>query len=209
MLEKQPVIDWPAKVKQAFEESIAVKKLVIEKNLSDLVNIAMAISTAIQNGNTLFLCGNGGSLADAQHLAAELLVRLTPQVNRQSLPAVCLAMDMSTVTACGNDYGFDEIFARSLEGLGRKGDILLGLSTSSKSKNVRRAFEQAKCMNIKTVGFLGCGGGTILPLSDLSLVIPSDIAARIQESHITAGHVLMEMIENMLDHSGYLNKMIP
>jgi D-sedoheptulose 7-phosphate isomerase len=174
--------------------------------MESLVEISKNVVNTIKNGNTLFLCGNGGSLADAQHLAAELLVRLRPHVNRQSLPALCLATDMSSVTACGNDYGFDEIFSRSLEGLGKKGDIILGISTSGNSKNVIQAFKKAKELGIKSVGFLGCGGGPMLEYCDLSFLVPSNVTARIQESHITAGHVLMEMIEDMLDEISYLKK---
>jgi D-sedoheptulose 7-phosphate isomerase len=204
MVVKQKVTDWSYKAKEAFEESISVKKLCIEKCIPDLIQIARAITHAIKNKNTLFLCGNGGSLADAQHLAAELLVRLRPHVNRQSLPALCLATDMSSVTACGNDYGFDEIFSRALEGLGRSGDVLLGISTSGNSKNVIKAFDKAKSLGIQRIGFLGCGGGPMLKHCDLTMVIPSNVTARVQESHITAGHILMEMIEDMLDEVGYL-----
>lgn len=200
------MINWDSKIKSVFEESMAVKKLFIEECIPHLVNIAHKIVDAIKNGNTLFLCGNGGSLADAQHLAAELLIRLRSNVNRQSLPALCLATDMSSVTACGNDYGFDDIFSRPLEGLGKQGDVILGLSTSGQSKNIIKAFKKAKSMGIKTIGFLGCGGGELLKYSDLSLIIPSSVTARIQECHITAGHVLMEMIEDMLDALGYLRK---
>ena len=186
------------KARSAFESSMDVKKKVVDNHLDELVQIASDIADVIQSGGTLFLCGNGGSLADAQHLAAELLVRLRPHVNRRALPALCLATDMSSVTACGNDYSFDEIFSRSLEGLGREGDILLGISTSGKSKNVIKAFEKAKSMGITTVGFLGCGGGPMKELCDKSFIVPSDVTARIQESHITAGHVIMEIVEDLL-----------
>ena len=125
-------------------------------------------------------------------------------MNRQALPALCLATDMSSVTACGNDYGFNDIFSRSLEGLGRKGDAILGITTSGKSPNVIKAFNQAKKMDIQTIGFLGCGGGAALEHCDVAFVVPSSITARIQESHITAGHVMMEMVEDMLEQAGYL-----
>jgi len=205
MVGKPEVSDWISQAKSAFEESIIVKKHVIDSHLPALVNIASKIAEAINQGGCLFLCGNGGSLADAQHLAAELLVRLRPHVNRRALPALCLATDMSSVTACGNDYSFEEIFSRSLEGLGNSGDIILGISTSGKSKNVIKAFEKAKEMSIKTIGFLGCDGGLIAELSELSFIVPSSITARIQESHITAGHVVMEMVEDMLCHNGYIS----
>lgn len=160
--------------------------------------MAEEISVAIMQGGTLFLCGNGGSAADAQHLAAELLVRLRPHVNRQTIPALVLATDMSTVTACGNDYSFEEIFARPLAGLGKKGDLLLGITTSGKSPNVLAAFRQAQSMGITTLGFLGGKGGEALSLCKQAFVVPSEITGRIQESHITAGHVLMELVEDRL-----------
>jgi D-sedoheptulose 7-phosphate isomerase len=197
-------VDLLEHTKLSFLESIDVKKKVIENHLQDITNIAVAIVDVIKNGGTLFLCGNGGSLADAQHLAAELLVRLRSSVNRKSLPALCLATDMSSVTACGNDYSFEDIFSRSLEGLGKKGDAVLGISTSGKSKNVFKAFEKAKQMDIKTLGFLGCDGGSVLELSDLSFIVPSYNTARIQESHITAGHVVMEIIEEILIKDRYI-----
>jgi len=204
-MNKPEISDWVLQAKSAFEESINVKKQVIDEHLNVLVDIAVEIAKTIKGGGCLFLCGNGGSLADAQHLAAELLVRLRPHVNRRALPALCLATDMSSVTACGNDYSFEEIFSRSLEGLGEKGDIVLGISTSGKSKNVIRAFEKAKEMEIKTIGFLGCGGGAIANLSDIAFVVPSSATARIQETHITAGHVVMEFVEDMLCSSGYMS----
>lgn len=206
MVDKQELSKWRSQAKEAFLESITVKQQVINQHLDVLIAIATHISHAIQNGGTLFLCGNGGSLADAQHLAAELLVRLRPHVNRRSLPALCLATDMSTVTACGNDYSFDDIFARSLEGLGHAGDIVLGITTSGKSPNIIKAFEKAKSMSIHTIGFLGCGGNKAVDYCDLAFIVPSNTTARIQESHITAGHVIMEMVEDMLALSGYFKK---
>lgn len=205
MADKHETSKWLSKAKSAFEDSITVKKQIIDNHLPSLIVIASKITSTIENGGQLFLCGNGGSLADAQHLAAELLVRLRPHANRRSLPALCLATDMSSVTACGNDYSFDEIFSRNLEGLGNKGDAILGISTSGKSRNVLKAFEKAKEMSIKTIGFLGCEGGPIYPLCDLSLIVPSNITARIQESHITAGHIVMELVEDMLHQNGFIN----
>jgi D-sedoheptulose 7-phosphate isomerase len=144
------------------------------------------------------LCGNGGSAADAQHLAAELLVRLRASFNRRSLPALTLATDTSTLTACGNDFGFDDIFSRPLEGLGRAGDVLLGITTSGSSPNVIKALNTARTMGITTLGFLGKDGGAALSLCDVALVVPSDQTALVQEVHITAGHALIEAIETQL-----------
>lgn len=195
MVDRQDHSKFLSLAEGAFRASIEVKEKIIASHLSGLVEMANIIAHSIQSGGTLFLCGNGGSAADAQHLAAELLVRLRPHVNRQALPALFLAMDMSTVTACGNDYSFEDIFARPLSGLGKAGDVLLGITTSGKSPNVIKAFEQSKKMGIKTLGFLGSGGGSILELCDLAFVVPSSITGRIQESHITAGHVVMELVE--------------
>ncbi len=189
-----------------FNESIALKQKVIDTGiLKDLSHIADVISDSIANGGRLYLCGNGGSAADAQHLAAELLIRLRSSVNRDSLPALSLATDISSVTACGNDYGFDDIFARPLAGLGRAGDVLLGITTSGKSPNVIKAFVKAREMGIKTIGFLGDSGLPALDYCDLAFLVPSMDTARIQEVHITAGHALMEAIEDGLLTCGYIN----
>jgi D-sedoheptulose 7-phosphate isomerase len=186
-------------MKQLFAESIALKTRVMESDaLHQLAAMADRIADTIEAGGRLFLCGNGGSAADAQHLAAELLIRLRSHVNRQSLPALSLATDTSALTACGNDYGFDEIFARPLAGLGTAGDVLLGITTSGKSPNVLRAFEVAKEMGIQTMGFLGDHGSVAEALCDISFCVPSTVTARIQEVHITAGHALMEGIEDRL-----------
>lgn len=184
---------------ESFAESIKVKNLIIQDNkLSVLIKMSEIITKSIKNGGKLLLCGNGGSAADAQHLATELLVRLRPDVNRQSVPAISLAIDTSMITATGNDYSFDNIFSRPLSGLGKSGDVLLGITTSGKSANVLAAFKLARDMGIVTLGFLGGNGGAAAALCDEMFIVPSKITARIQESHITAGHVLMELIEEML-----------
>lgn len=204
MVDKKGHSRWVDQAQKAFEDSIKVKEQVMKGSLDILVQMSRIIAQSIENGGTLFLCGNGGSAADAQHLAAELLIRLRPHVNRASLPAIFLAMDMSTVTACGNDYGFNDIFARPLAGLGKKGDVLLGITTSGRSPNVLAAFEQARQMRITALGFLGCLGEPALSLCDCAFVVPSDVTGRIQESHITAGHVVMEMVEDMLMDAGVI-----
>ncbi|MES2252291.1 MAG: SIS domain-containing protein [Pseudomonadota bacterium] len=186
-------------IRTLFVESIALKQKILETDvLETLSEIANMIADSIANGGRLYLCGNGGSAADAQHLAAELLIRLRSSVNRDSLPALTLATDMSSVTACGNDYGFDDIFARPLAGLGRAGDVLLGITTSGRSPNVIKAFEKAREMGIKTVGFLGGTGDPARAHCDLAFVVPSMNTGRVQEVHITAGHALMETIEDQL-----------
>jgi D-sedoheptulose 7-phosphate isomerase len=150
------------------------------------------------------LCGNGGSAADAQHLAAELLIRLRPEITRQTLPAIALAMDSSTLTACGNDLGFEVIFERMVEALGNKGDVLLGITTSGKSPNVLKALTKAKELGITTVGLLGGNGGPALELCDYSFIAPTKVTGRIQELHITAGHIIMELVEDHLIEKGKL-----
>jgi len=195
------------KMIKLFTESINLKKSVIENgSLEVLENIGDVISESISKGGKLMLCGNGGSASDAQHLAAELLVRLRPAVNRQALPAIALAMDTSTITACGNDYSFNSLYERMVEALGNPGDILLGISTSGKSKNVIQAFHAAKKKGIICCAFLGAGGGEMLGLSDYAFVVPGYITGRIQEVHITAGHALMEFVEDKLIETGYLAK---
>lgn len=194
-------------IRTLFEDSIALKQKILSTNLLDqLSRMADMIADAIASGGRLYLCGNGGSAADAQHLAAELLIRLRSSVNRDSLPAMSLATDISSITACGNDYSFDDIFARPLAGLGREGDVLLGITTSGKSPNVIKALQTARQMNIKTVGFLGCSGLPASDLCDLAFVVPSMETGRIQEVHITAGHALMEAIEDRLLARGVISK---
>ena len=143
------------------------------------------------------LCGNGGSAADAQHLAAEFLIRLRPNINRKPIPAITLAQDTSTITACGNDYSYDIHFSRCLEALGKKQDILIIISTSGNSRNIVNVLKQAKKMNIFTIGFLGNNGGKSKKICDLPLIVDSKNTARIQESHIFLGHYIFEQVEEL------------
>ena len=163
-----------------------------------------AIVESIVNGGKLLICGNSGSAADAQHLTAELVVRLRPSYNRRGLPAISFAMDTSTITACGNDYSYNMLYARTLESIGNAGDCLLGITTSGNSQNVYNAMELAKEMNIQTFGFLGAGGGQVLDLCDEVFLVPGDETGRVQECHITAGHALMEYIEDCLIEDEYI-----
>jgi D-sedoheptulose 7-phosphate isomerase len=195
------------RAKQAFIESVRVKNELINNNgLDILVNMAETISLSIKHGGKLLLCGNGGSAADAQHLAGELLVRLRSRVNRRSLPAIALTIDPVTMTATGNDYSFEDIFARPLAGLGVAGDVLLGITTSGKSPNVIKALKLARDLGIKTLGFLGAGGGEATQFCDQAFIVPSSITGRVQESHITAGHVMLELLEEMLIADGYMQQ---
>ena len=150
-------------------------------------------------GGKIFLCGNGGSAADAQHLAAEFLIRLRPNVNRNPIPAISLAMDASTLTACSNDYDFKYIFSRNLDALGNKGkDVLIGISTSGNSQNIIEALKIAKNNKIISIGLFGKTGGKAMKYCDLPINIPSDNTARIQESHIFIGHYIFERVEDLI-----------
>ena len=179
--------------------SIDVKQKLNNKfYLDNLKNFSDLLVETIKNGNKLILCGNGGSCADAQHLAAELLVRLRPHINRNPLPALALALDTSTITACGNDFGFENLFARNIDALGKSGDILICISTSGNSKNIELAAIKAKSKKIYVYGLLGVDGVKIKKVCDSYILVPSDQTARIQESHITIGHAIMEYVEDKL-----------
>jgi D-sedoheptulose 7-phosphate isomerase len=150
-------------------------------------------------GGKIFLCGNGGSAADAQHLAAEFLIRLRPNINRNPIPAISLAMDTSTLTACGNDYDFKYIFSRSLDALSNKGkDVLIAITTSGNSKNIIEALKVAKKKKIVSIGFFGKTGGKAKKYCDMPLNIASNKVARIQESHIFLGHYIFEEVEKLI-----------
>jgi D-sedoheptulose 7-phosphate isomerase len=196
-----------SKIKKTFEESIVTKQAVLDEGLYKvLVSAGDRIANSIKKGGKLMICGNGGSAADSQHLAAEFLIRLTSDVNRQGIPAISLVQDSSTLTACINDYGPDDIFKRVLLTLGQEGDVLLAITTSGNSSNIIETLKSAREKNIYSIGFLGNGGGEALELCDLSFVVPSTVTARIQESHITAGHAMLQYIEDKLLDQGYLQK---
>jgi D-sedoheptulose 7-phosphate isomerase len=193
------------KIEKLFQQSIKTKQDCIGQGFQSLYQIGDFITQSIQNGNKIMLCGNGGSAADAQHLAAEMLVRLRPMNNREGVAAITLAQDTSTITACGNDFGYDLLYERTLRALGKPGDCLIGITTSGNSKNVILAMKAAKETGVKVFGFLGCGGGDALGFCDEAFIVPSNDTGRIQEAHITAGHALMEYIEDKLLESKYLN----
>ena len=191
-------------LKEYLDNSIKVKKTLF-KNFKEIKNSINFITRSIHSGGKVLIAGNGGSAADAQHLAAEMLIRLRPNYNREGVPAIALAQDTSTITACGNDFGYERLYERTLRALGRKKDCLIVITTSGNSKNIILAMKAAKELNIKVFGFLGCGGGEALKYCDEAFVVPSNETGRIQEVHITAGHALMEYIEDKLIDSGYLN----
>ncbi|OUU51943.1 MAG: hypothetical protein CBC25_04475 [Pelagibacteraceae bacterium TMED65] len=193
------------KIHELFTESIRVKQQCLAHDLGCLVKMGTKIVKSIETGGKLMICGNGGSASDAQHLAAEMLVRLKPQNNRNSIPVISLALDTSTLTACGNDFGFEFLFERSLKALGKPEDILLVISTSGNPKNINNAAKAANEMGIPVFGFLGSDGGKVLDWCDEYFMVPSSTTGRIQEAHITAGHALMEMIEEKLLENQFVN----
>ena len=162
-----------------------------------MVEAADLIVQCLRAGNKLLVCGNGGSASDAAHFATELVVRFVKE--RCAFPAISLATDAGLVTAAGNDYGFEQIFARQVAAIGRRGDVLICLTTSGKSKNIRRALEEAKARNLKTIAFLGRDGGSIIGMADVDLLVRNNSTARIQEAHQFLLHVLCETIESRLD----------
>src|ERR1041385_299127 len=161
-----------------------------------MVEAADLIEQCLRAGNKLLVCGNGGSAADAAHFATELVVRFAK--DRPAYPAICLASDGGLLTAAGNDYGFDEIFARQVAAFGKPGDVLICLTTSGKSKNLMRALEEAKARKLKTMAFLGRDGGSTIGIADIYLLVRSDSTARVQEAHQLMLHVLCEIIEGRL-----------
>lgn len=166
---------------------------------SDISLAVEMIVNSMKVGGKLMLCGNGGSAADSQHIAAEFTGRFIK--DRKPLPAMSLTTDTSALTCISNDYSFEHVFSRQVEALGKKEDILIGISTSGNSINVIKAFEIAKLQGIKTIGFLGNKGGKIKSLSDVSLLIPSNVTARIQEAHIFIGHIICQNVEYFLLNS--------
>ena len=194
----------PDQIEKLFIESIEIKNRCIKQGFQSLINMGEILTESIINNNKIMLCGNGGSAADAQHLAAEMIVRLRTDNNREGIPAIALAQDTSTITACGNDFGYEVLYERMVTSLGKTGDCLIGISTSGNSENITRAMCAAKKMDIKVFGFLGSGGGKALGLCDEAIVVPSNNTGRIQESHITAGHALMEYIEDRLLELNYI-----
>jgi D-sedoheptulose 7-phosphate isomerase len=184
-------------VRDRVQSSIRVKQVLLSDSVfQDVVaRAAMQIVTTLRGGGKVLFCGNGGSAADAQHLAAEFTGRYLKE--RRALPALALHANASSLTAIGNDYGFDFVFARQLEALGKEGDVLVGISTSGNSRNVLRAMEVAKSKSIYTIALTG-SGGQMKDLADCAISIPSNETPRIQECHILTGHIICEIAEEML-----------
>jgi D-sedoheptulose 7-phosphate isomerase len=185
-------------IKDILARSIAVKQQVLsdEALVGRIQQVTLLIVDAFRKGNKVLFCGNGGSAADAQHLAAEFSGRFYK--DRTPLPAEALHCNTSYLTAVANDYGYEFVYSRLLKGVGREGDVLIGLSTSGNSSNIVKAYEQARSMGISTVSFTGAGGGTMKDLSDILLNVPSTDTPRIQECHITMGHIICELVEAQL-----------
>ena len=182
-------------LKNQLEESIKIHQDIL-KISNDITDVIENIQKKLKKGGKLLFCGNGGSAADAQHLAAEFIVRLRPHINRNPIPALTLAQDTSTLTACGNDYSFDKIFTRPFQALAKKNDVLVCISTSGNSKNILNVLKKAKKEKIYSVCFLGKGGGKAKKMCDKPLIISSNNTARIQECHIFLGHFILEKVED-------------
>jgi len=183
------------KISDIIKSSISTKESILKDPalLSTIEKLANIITSALKNGNRVYFCGNGGSAADAQHLAAEFSGRF--YTDRDALPAEALHCNTSYLTAVANDYSYDVVYARLIKGIGLKGDVLVGLSTSGNSTNIVKAFEVAREKGIITVGFTGEGGGKMKPLSDHLVYVPSKDTPRIQESHIMLGHIICQLVE--------------
>jgi len=192
-------------IKKQIEESYKTKKLIFENdNLIEKIEKLSKLCVELYKGDKkTILAGNGGSAADAQHIAAELVGRYG--FDRPSIPSLALTTDTSNLTAIGNDYGYDKIFSRQLEGMGQSGDIFIGISTSGNSQNLINAFEVAKKKNILSVALVGKDGGEMAKMADIALVVPSDSTPRIQESHILIGHILCDIIEKEIFADGVGN----
>lgn len=184
------------KISEHFNEHLQVTAALPTLCSESIKSACMQIAQSLAKGGTLFWCGNGGSAADSQHLAAELVGRF--KKDRKALRSIALTTDTSVLTCVANDYSYSDIFSRQLEALARDGDVLVTISTSGKSDNVLRALRAANEMGVKTVALLGKDGGQAKALADLAIVIPSDSTARIQEAHILIGHILCDLIEQEL-----------
>lgn len=188
------------RVRNLIEASIATKQSLLKNAelVSTVAKVSELLADALRRGNKVLLFGNGGSAADAQHIAAELVGRFA--FERRALPALALSVNSSCVTAIGNDYGFDRVFSRQLEALGRQGDVAFGISTSGKSPNVALALSVARKMEIHTVALTGCSGGILRETAEHCICVPSDETPRIQECHILIGHIISELVEREVFH---------
>ena len=180
-----------------LNENISIHQSILGMS-KDIIAVIKNIEKKLKKGGKILFCGNGGSAADAQHLAAEFIVRLRPHIDRNPIPALSLVQDTSTLIACGNDYSFEDIFSRTLRAIGNKNDILICISTSGNSKNILKVLNEAKKKNILSIGFLGNNGGKAKKKCDISLLINSINTARIQECHIFVGHFISEKVKDLV-----------
>lgn len=185
-------------VQQSFRQSCEVKMQVAGKDTETIIRMADLITDAFRSGGKLLICGNGGSASDSQHIATEFTIRYRGSFDRPALPAIALTTDSSAMTAGPNDIGFENTFQRMVEALGRPGDVLLGLSTSGNSENVIRAMVYARAHGMKVIGLLGGTGGKMPPLCDESVIVPWNGSNHVQETHITIGHIIVQMVEETL-----------
>jgi len=189
------VLDRGNFIRESLEESAATKKAILNLCFDDISRAVTVVRDALKNDNKILFCGNGGSAADSQHLATEFTIRLNHDIKRKGLPAIALTTDTSALTAGSNDLGFENTFARLVEALGRDGDVLVAISTSGNSENILRAADKARENDIYVIGFLGKDGGKLKQRCDLPIIVPSDNTQRIQEGHITIGHIIAELVE--------------
>ena len=178
---------------ESLKEHLETFQALIENTLTDIERSGQLICEALRNGRKVLICGNGGSAADAQHIAAELVGRY--EKNRRSFPAIALTTDTSALTAVSNDYGFDEVFARQVAGLAQSGDVLVAISTSGKSQNVLNAVQKARELGCVTIALTGAGSEPLASTCDVAVVVPAQRTSRIQEAHITIGHLWCEMVD--------------
>ena len=184
-------------LENSLREHIATLESLTDQTLSDIEQSGRMIFEALASGKKLIICGNGGSAADAQHIAAELVGRY--EKLRRSFPAIALTTDTSALTAVSNDFGFEEVFARQVTGLANAGDVLVAISTSGKSPNVLRAVEKARELGCKTIALTGAGAEPLASACDLAVVVPSPRTSRVQEAHITIGHLWCEMVDELVE----------
>ena len=189
------MVDRSKFIRESLEESAATKKAILNSCFEDISRAVTIVGDALKKDNKILFCGNGGSAADSQHIATELTIQLSHEIKRKGLPAIALTTDTSALTAGGNDIGFENTFARLVEALGRKGDVLVCLSTSGNSPNIIRAVDKAHENGMTVIGLLGRDGGEVKSRCDLPIVVPSDNTQRIQEGHITIGHIVSELVE--------------
>lgn len=182
------------RIKDILLESIQVKEELLRTKLGQIVEISECLIQSLKKNGKVLLFGNGGSASDSQHIAAELVGRF--KKDRTALAALALTTNTSVLTSLANDYGYEIVFAKQVEALGQKNDIVIGISTSGRAKNVASGIRQAKKMGLKTIVLTGGDGGELAKLADISLIVPSSITARIQEAHITIGHIICELVEN-------------